>query len=294
MSESLSRIPSERTFIQQHSTEDASKAGAMQAPIKDAGTQTVNTGLVIDTIQPLSTSGLQAKSAAVLPPDSASYFSHLNANLDHLDHAITQAQASLNDPQFANNLNTLNKEDHATLSHALNTADDYVGLSRSQGFTQKMAIGMSEILQLVNQMRRLMGESYHNDMQQQRSNMMKQYDAKIEHMYEAAKADFSAGLARGIGGIGAGAIGAIPVVGAAGQISSGTGDTVGAIYQYKADKEKAEQARMEGLIAGSQNRLDEFSKFYDSLKQWTADTRSNVQKTIEDSESSKQGTIRNI
>lgn len=285
-------MSSESPFIQQHALEEVNKGSIL--PVATPTASKVNDTLIIENANTKPVDGMNAKAVSVLPPDSSAYFSGLMGHLDDIDSNIAQAQAELKDPQLRDNLDHLSHEDHAVLSHALNTATAYVNLARQGNFTERMAIGMSEILQLVNEMRRLMGEGYHTDMQQQRSNMMKQYDAKITHMYEAAKAEFSASLAKGIGGIGAGAIGAVPIVGAAGQISSGIGDTVGAVYQYTADKEKAEQARMEGLIAGSQNRLDEFTKFYDSLKQWTADTRSNVQKTIEDSESSKQGTIRNI
>ncbi len=293
MSEQVSRISSESPFIQQRALEEEVNKGSV-LPVTTPAASKVNDTLIIENVNTKPVDATNAKATSVLPPDTSSYFSGLMDQLDHIDRSIAQAQEELNNPELRDNLDHLSPEDHAVLSHALNTATAYVDLATQGNFTQKMAIGMSEILQLVNEMRHLVGAGYHADMQRNLSNMMRQYDAKIEHMYEAAKADFSAGLAKGIGGIGAGAIGAIPVVGAAGQISSGTGDTIGAIYQYKADKEKAEQAKMEGLIAGSQNILDGNKKFYESLKQWTDETRSNVQKIVEDSESSKQSTIRNI
>lgn len=230
---------------------------------------------------------------------------HLNGVLGQfqgLQGKIQSTSLSLPDlksPELAHNLQGLNPIEHQASSRALNHASAYLHLSSAAlmadpSHAQTVSIGLSEILQLVNELRRTMGETYHADMEGQRTQMMKGYDAKISAMLEAAENDYAAGLARGIGGVVGGTISVIPIVGGAGQIATGAGDIVAAMKQYEADKARAEQTKFEGVIAGAQNRLEEFGKFYDSLKQWVGDMVSNVQKTIEDSESTKQGITRNI
>lgn len=243
-----------------------------------------------------------ASTEGALPPDSAEYLSGVLGQFQGLQDNIQGANGalpSLNSPAFTHNLNTLSPEEQQSSVHALTTASAYLHLSSAAlmadpSHAQKVSIGLSEILQLVNELRRTMGKTYHADMQQQRTLMMKGYDAKIAEMLKAAESDYAAGLARGIGGVVGGTISVIPIVGGAGQIATGAGDIVAAVKQYEADKARAEQTKFEGVIAGAQNRLEEFGKFYDSLKQWVGDMVSNVQKTIEDSESAKQGITRNI
>ncbi len=238
----------------------------------------------------------------MLTTDVGQYLNGVLVQFQALQSEIQSTSADLPDlhsPDFANNLSTLSPEEQQTTSRALNNASAYLQLSSAAlmadpSHAQKVSIGLSEILQLVNELRRTMGKTYHEDMQGQRTQMMKGYDAKISAMLEAAKNDYAAGLARGIGGVVGGTISVVPIVGGAGQIATGAGDIVAAMKQYEADKARAEQTKFEGVIAGAQNRLEEFGKFYDSLKQWVGDMVSNVQKTIEDSENTKQGIARNI
>lgn len=275
-----------------HFKSETDLQGAQQASTAPINTPSLpnSENLVIDngnnSIQSLSSS------TSAVPVNSSDYFSSAATSLNSLLNKVGEAQSSLNSPGFQSNLNGLNSEQLAVGSHALNNANEYV--SGFQSYSQKAAIGLSEILQLVNELRRTMGKAYHTDMETQRTNMMKQYDAKIGSMLEAAKKDYAAAISRGVGQIAAGTVGWVPIIGGGSQGFTGIGETVGGAYQYEADKARADVASMEGAIANSQSVHDQFSKYYDDLKTTLGDMVQNVQKTVEDSESSKQGITRNI
>ncbi len=304
MSESIHTLSNNsRPLIPQPTIDTQAKQGPLVSMDTVASKSTVDLHQPTLRIENSTTSHAPLRSTGeMMTTDVGQYLNGVLGQFQTLQGQIQTMSTSLpdlNSPEFANNLSTLRPEEHQILGHALNTASAYLHLSSAAlmadpSHAQKVSIGLSEILQLVNELRRTMGETYHADMQGQRTQMMKGYDAKISAMLEAAENDYAAGLARGIGGVVGGTISVVPIVGGAGQIATGAGDIVAAMKQYEADKARAQQTKFEGVIAGAQNRLEEFGKFYDSLKQWVSDMVSNIQKTIEDSESTKQGIVRNI
>lgn len=215
----------------------------------------------------------------------------LSAQIDTLDSSVSTTKTQNQDPT---ELNALSQDEKNNLSTFLKTATSCVDATAADPFAAKFSTDMSAILQLVQKLRRTMGEAYHNDMQGMRTDMSKQYDAKVDEMYKAAKSDFNASLAKGIGDITAGVVGVLPVVGSLGSIASGAGEIASGSYKYSADKSRARQTEMEGAIATTQSLMEEFGKFYDSLKQYCADARENVSKIKSESDATTQTITRNI